>query len=155
MPSLVWRDQSDVDRFMSKVVWNGDEDECWEWQGAPNSGGYGFFSIGTAKTTAHRAGYELFEGPIPDGLVIDHLCRNRRCVNPGHLEAVSNGENVRRGEGPAVLRELLGSATHCKHGHEFTPENTYINPGTGKRKCRTCQRFVYPSSRRKGAALAA
>lgn len=80
---------------------------------------------------AHRMAYELTRGPILEGLVIDHLCRNKACVNPAHLEAVSQRVNVRRG--------LLGSRTACINGHEYTPENTFIERN-GKRRCRTCQR---------------
>ncbi len=78
---------------------------------------------------AHRVAYELAIGPVPDGLVVDHLCFNRACVRPGHLEPVTQQENVMR------------ARTHCRKGHEFTPENTYVRPGgTGgiQRICRTC-----------------
>lgn len=105
-------------------------DGCWRWVGYCTADGYGRFWTGSTMAIAHRWSYEHFVGPIPSGFVIDHLCRNRACVNPAHLEAVTFNENVRRG---ARARQ-----THCKHGHEFTPENTYL--GCGARQCRTCQR---------------
>lgn len=96
------------DRFMKHVV--ADESGCWLWQSVIGKDGYGKFATsGTTKPLAHRIAYELFVGPIPEGLQIDHLCRVRRCVNPEHLEPVTQLENVRRG--------IWAQATHCKYGH--------------------------------------
>lgn len=104
---------------------------CWEWQASTSNGGYGQFKLNGTMARAHRVSYELFVGQIPDGMVLDHLCRNRRCVNPAHLEAVTQDENMARG--------ARATATHCSYGHEFTPENTrHRDRKNGERVCRTC-----------------
>jgi hypothetical protein len=117
-----------------------DESGCWPWLGYRNADGYGVITVGgddERVLRAHRVAYELLLGEtIPDGLTIDHLCRNRGCVNPEHMEVVERGENVLRGEGPSAR---AARATHCIRGHEFTPENTYFRK-SGKRECRACAR---------------
>lgn len=122
-----------VDRFWSKVMVAGD---CWLWTGRTSDKGYGRFWVPPRELMAHRVAYELEVGPIPEGLTLDHLCRVRNCVNPAHLEPVTAGENVLRGEGPTARH---ARQTHCKHGHEFTEENTLIEPH-GARSCRACSR---------------
>jgi hypothetical protein len=116
-------------RFVEKTA------SCWEWRGARNPEGYGQFHRRNKQVRAHRFAYELLVGPIPEGLVIDHLCRNHGCVNPAHLEAVTVHENMVRGEGPAADNE---TRSHCTNGHEFTTENTYS--WKGYRHCRACAR---------------
>ncbi len=109
---------------------------CWQWTGSLIWHGYGHFSITRKKATgAHRYAYELLVGPIPDGLEIDHLCRNRGCVNPLHLEAVTATTNKLRGTAPPALNAVK---SHCKRGHEFTPENTGHGRGES-RFCLTCK----------------
>ncbi len=126
------------ERFWTKVD-RRSESECWEWLGA-KSDGYGRLKVDGRACRAHRFAYELLVGPIPDEMTLDHLCRNRACVNPAHLEIVTNKDNVLRGEGVTAENAIK---THCVHGHEFTDENTYViktGPKAGGRECRTCHR---------------
>lgn len=103
-----------------------DDRGCWIWQGRQIKG-YGTASMGRL---AHRVAYQEMVGDIPTGLELDHLCRTPLCVNPDHLEPVTRDENRRR---------HIATITHCKHGHEFTPENTYLRDGY-RRQCRACNR---------------
>lgn len=120
------------ERFWSHVE---KSDGCWLWIGTVLSGGYGQFTDGRGRrTSAHRFAYELTNGPVSDGLHLDHLCRVRNCVNPDHLEPVTCRENVLRGIGPSAIN---AHRTECVNGHEFTPENTYVTPD-GRRMCRIC-----------------
>lgn len=125
------------ERFWPKVDKSGD---CWLWT-ASKRNGYGQLGLWKEGRVeyAHRIAYELLVGPIPDGLVIDHLCRVRHCVNPAHMELVTRGENVRRGEGQGG--RFYKPKTHCIHGHPLSGKNLYVDP-TGKRVCRACRREV-------------
>ena len=112
---------------------------CWLWVGGLNNKGYPKMGLHSKIVLAHRIAFEEFRGPIPDGLVLDHLCRTPVCINPWHLEAVTQRVNILRGVSPSVR---YAKRTHCEKGHEFTPENTAY-PKVGARRCKTCSRLKY------------
>jgi hypothetical protein len=132
-------------RFWSKVERT---DSCWYWTASLQTIGYGQFGVvGRGPALAHRFAYEDLVGPIPEGLHIDHLCMNKRCVNPAHLEAVTQQENNRRKD---VAYGTGFAKTHCKNGHEFTPENTRIrDDGKGYRTCLACRKISHDKSHAK------
>lgn len=111
---------------------------CWDWTGYVHPAtGYGMFTIKAEGTyTAHRLMYELHVQPIPSGHELDHLCRNRRCVRPTHLEPVTRHENIMRGDGPSATRararRRAENHTHCLHGHELAVVGIYANGACGQ-----------------------
>lgn len=110
--------------------------ECWTWTGSISDGGYGLFGISNGETrSAHRVGYELQVGSIPDGLDLDHLCRTRNCIRGTHLEPVTERENVMRS--PIAPPAINAAKTHCIRGHPFKGDNLVID-SAGKRQCRAC-----------------
>jgi hypothetical protein len=124
-----------LERFWVKV---NKTETCWLWTASCFHDGYGKFYVDGKTVRAHRTSYELFVGPIPDGLHIDHLCRTPLCVNPAHLEPVTPRENTFRS--PLASPPVLLARTHCGYGHEYTPANTYVRP-SGARLCRECGRL--------------
>lgn len=135
-----------VGRVLAKVI---EQDRgygtvCWIFTGARDKLGYGRVNCrnGTGSGVpklVHRVVYEAFRGPIPDGLGLDHLCRQPSCCNPDHLEAVTQTENIRRGRAVGLSHAKLV----CKNGHEMTPENTRLGQRNGHeiRRCRACARM--------------
>lgn len=119
-----------------KVV---EESGCWEWQLSKTPQGYGQAMYRRKRWRAHRLSYTAFKGEIPEGLCVCHTCDNRKCVNPEHLWLGTRGDNNKDCSGKGRHRNQYTKATHCKNGHEFTEENTYIIPSTGSRTCRQCK----------------
>lgn len=120
-------------RLEAKIEPQDDADGCWFWMAAKNPHGYGVVKIRQRNYLAHRAVYEHFVGPIPQGLQLDHLCRNRACVRPEHLEPVTSRENTMRGEGVSAK---CARKTHCPRGHAYDEKNTRMYRGI--RYCRAC-----------------
>ena len=159
-----WDGVTDEGRFLAKVRKDGpvpahrpELGPCWAWTGARTGSGYGVFYLNGEHIGAHRASYELFVGPILDGMEPDHLCHpndgscrmdkkcpHRLCPNPAHLELVTHRENVERGTSPFAGNI---AKTHCPQGHEYTPENTRIRIGASgheNRSCKECDRLRKP-----------
>lgn len=110
-------------------------DRCVLWPGYLGRGGYGRLTVrGKRGVKAHRESYQIHNGPVPEGMTVDHLCFTPACVNPRHLRVLSLADNS--------ANQRSAQRTHCSHGHEFTDENTYVKPGVrnGRRTCRACQR---------------
>lgn len=134
--------EDDVDRFMS-FVHPEPNSGCWLWEGGARGGPkhkkhrYGGFSLNGKWQIAHRISYEMFVDKIPDGLIIDHLCRTTWCVNPKHLEPVTYQENAQRGD--TGINQ--SSKAYCDSGHAFSKKNTYITP-SGARSCRICRKHA-------------
>jgi hypothetical protein len=150
-----WRRHGDSDkRLRERIEGTAEErfwpkvdktDTCWLWTARKTRQGYGEFAVGIApdgtklRMYAHRWAYEQHVGPMPEGLELDHLCKQRACVRPDHLEAVTHAENVRRGDAPAVAGAHERAKTHCPKGHPYSGDNLII-ARNGGRLCRTCRR---------------
>jgi hypothetical protein len=127
-----------MERMMAKVRL--DSDGCWTWTGSRIHNGYGKVKVNGLQVVSHRASYEALVGPIPDGMQLDHLCRNRACINPDHLEPVSKRENLLRGIGPTAVNAAKSA---CVRGHLLSGDNVRIVVGASghdTRRCRQCER---------------
>lgn len=134
---------STVDRFLQKVDAGQSSDACAIWTAATiGQGRYGAFHFQGKAHRAHRFAYEMFVGPVPEGLVLDHLCKNTLCVNPAHLEPVTQRENTMRSDNFIAVN---ARKTHCSHGHLFDEANTRVY--RGMRQCRECNRQAKARSR--------
>lgn len=124
-------------RFWARVVRG---DACWHWTGGKTGKGYGAFHVGGRTLGAHRVAYEALVGPVPDGLVLDHVrargCTSRACVNPAHLEPVTDGTNVLRGDSVSAVN---ARKEECRLGHPLAGDNLYVKPN-GRRVCKACRR---------------
>ena len=160
--SVIQKEAASYERFIEQIAIAAFG--CWNWKGTIDHYGYGQFNRNQKAKKAHRISYEWYKGKIPAGLTIDHLCENKGCVNPEHLEAVTREENGRRHNAKgykkwwatllsedkdtfvenvskkasqvAAVKKL--AATHCRRGHEWKPETTYIVPASGHRRCNVC-----------------
>ena len=135
-----------ISRFWSKVDKKPNQG-CWLWTANKYQGGYGQIKYKNKTISAHRASYQILKGIIPDGLVLDHLCRNRACVNPDHLEIVTQRENILRGVGLAAVNK---NKEFCPKGHSYS-ERGFLNKN-GQRICLECKRIKAASDRSSGKA---
>jgi hypothetical protein len=135
------------ERFWTRVI-RTNPNGCWTMP-SQDANGYSIFWYGKGLTQrAHRAAYLMFVGPIPDGLDLDHLCRNRACCNPKHVEPVTRSDNLRRGLAGMNVAVRQWSKTHCPRGHVYDAENT-MTTKKGHRLCRTCRRDQWTAYRQR------
>jgi len=134
------------DRFLNKV--DKKENGCWMWTSSGSPNGYGKFHFNGKYQWAHRVSYMLFKGEIPEGMTIDHICMNKRCVNPDHLRVMTLAENILISNGITAQHKRK---THCPKGHEYTPENTILKKQSNSigRWCRQCSIEYFRELRRK------
>ena len=138
-------------RFWSKVKVL-KKRQCWEWLSSTSNTGYGQLSVKNIPRAAHRMSYEYFNGPIPEGLWVDHVCMNKSCVNPNHLRLVT--PQVSSTENTNGVGAKNAQKTHCKNGHEYSKENTHIHK-LGGRRCKTCVREYDNKRKQRARALLA
>ena len=139
---------AEIEDLHSPILWDAwhnlirqyyvhEETRCWVWTGSKNADGYASFGcFGIPGLKGHVIMYRIFKGDFPGGLELDHLCRNRTCVNPDHLEPVTTRENILKGNGFGAIN---ARKTHCPKGHPYAGDNLYLTK-IGRRRCRTCMR---------------
>ena len=145
-------DKINKELFLSKVIID-ENTNCWNWVAHCHPNGYGQFHIERYPYYAHRVSFVLYKGPLEstDTRVVDHICKNTRCVNPDHLDLITQSENVKRGKNRLVAQMRAASKVHCKYGHAYTVANTWIRiKGSSKyRQCRECWRRYNRNSRKR------
>ena len=129
-----------IQRFLEKInvsdnIYQGTP--CWDWTACKDKDGYGSFSVNGKSIRSHKFSYELYNGEIPKGLQLDHLCRNRDCINPIHLEPVTAQENIKRGLS-GKINNYNKQKTHCPQGHKYNIQNTYRDLSRNNRHCIIC-----------------
>ncbi len=126
----------DTSQYNAQEIFGNTEviDSCWKWMGSMYKSGYG--KIGKRGYPVHRIAYQLVKNEVPRDMCLDHLCKNRDCINPDHLEVVTLVDNVMRGDSQHAIN---ARKTHCKNGHEFTTANTYRRRDRRTRECKTCR----------------
>lgn len=134
MPRGYYKRLKPEQRFYNKFIKL--DNGCWQWTGSLDREGYAVFWLGKNNVRAYRYSYELTKGKIPNGLQIDHLCRNHSCVNPDHLEPVTGKENTNRGILSQVTKDRFKNLTHCNRGHSLKGNNIIYLPK--QRLCRKC-----------------
>ena len=140
MHGLMLRDPTDLPPSIARKIRIAEGTGCWLWTGARDARGYGNLRLADHVRKAHRVVYELLRRPLPEGWDCDHLCREPSCVRPEHIEPVPHIENVRRGAARWVSGARQRAKRRCPRGHAYTPANTYVQPSTGGRACRACDR---------------
>lgn len=133
-----------VERFFGRVE---KTESCWNWLGGTGKGGYGIFRISSTQYYVHRVSWAIANGGTPGSLCIDHLCKNRTCVNPSHMELVTLAVNTMRGDTSSSIPVINSRKTHCIRGHEFNEDNVFFD-AKGSRRCRECFRIHDHSPRR-------
>jgi len=135
---MVFTKQIEIQNFVQKIEID-PLTFCWNWIGHIIRKGYGYFHFNNKDGLAHRFAYKYWKGEIPTGLELDHLCNNKKCVNPSHLEVVTHVENMRRAIIPKGIYSKEGKKTHCPQGHEYNEKNTFYRKSG--RHCKICTKI--------------
>jgi hypothetical protein len=138
----IYRTMVPLARFLRFVRKGAIASDCWQWTGSRSDNGYGNFTVGGRTFLVHRLAYQMHVGPIPAGLQLDHLCRNRSCCNPAHLEPVTCRTNALRGEHPLVVVHRSNLCQRGLHRLDVLENLTAASIRIGGRKCKPCSQAV-------------